>query len=332
MSIDGKEVYTSGAAGDHENDPLWRLPEPFKCPAHPSSFVKFAVCRDGKVRGKQVLGEFEAPLHIFLGRYDERHKLASGDSPDSRIAVRMNADLDCNYLSHGLEAAKRRLSSAENQRNAADFLRAVVESIQMLGDLGEHLASAHPILKFATVLLAAVYNTLTAHARVDEEIKSLARAMRDLLNDANKYKGSKQTESCIQNIILLVMESASLMDKWSRTSFIRGSLQVHVFLRTHPSTVKPSCAHDFLTRVKKCKSQLCALRATFEVVKNLGELDNDVNQIGVKMDGHYTDISAQLTQIMSCLNQMRSEDCRQVAKSMTVGLAVYKQGVPVTVV
>lgn len=40
--------------------------------------------------------------------------------------------------------------------------------------------------------------------------------MRDLLEDAIKYKGPKLSEDCIRDIICLVMEWTSLMDDWSR--------------------------------------------------------------------------------------------------------------------
>lgn len=52
---------------------------------------------------------------------------------------------------------------------------------------------------------------------VDDEIKSLAQAMKDLLDAAIKHRDSKQIDNRrTRDIISLVMEGASLMDSWSR--------------------------------------------------------------------------------------------------------------------
>ena len=66
--------------------------------------------------------------------------LASDDSPDSCMFVHMTADVDRDYLTHGLDAAVDRLAEVQNPHGAVGVLGSVVDCIQMLTAFGQHLA------------------------------------------------------------------------------------------------------------------------------------------------------------------------------------------------
>lgn len=283
--VDERRVYTSESSSDNATAPKWRFSEPLKIRAYPSSTLKFTICRDGKVRGTQILGIFEAPLYVFLSKYDGSHGLKSGDSPGSRLMVRMNADLDCDFQSYGLAIADRQLSDAEEECGSAGLLGPLAHSITALGQLGKHFVQSHPVLKAAAVMLATVYKTLTAHIEVVDEVKSLALELHGLLHEANRYRGSKQTEDCIRDIILLAMECASLIDKWSQTCFI----------------LKSFTASDVIVQINNCKEKLEKIRVPFSMAGNFHKLENDLSQINVKLDDHFIEIRSGLAQIMSYL-------------------------------
>ncbi|GJE91448.1 hypothetical protein PsYK624_075980 [Phanerochaete sordida] len=326
VTIDDQDVYTSAPVGD-TTFPRWDFGDSIECKARPSSVVKFTVLRDGKVRGTRTIGEFEAPLYIFLTQHGEPHNLVSNDSPDSCIFVHMTVDVDGDYLSCGLNVASNRLTEAQNSPSAVGVLGSLMECIQMLGGFGQYLANSHPILNVASVMLAAVYKTLTAHSAVNEEIKLLAKAMQNLLREAYKYKSSKHAEQPIREIILLVLEGASLMDNWSHTSIL----------------LKPFNAAAVSAQVQTCEDTLEKLKSNFEVVKGFCRLGKDVDHIGVQVDdgfsgvkGQLTEVNAQLASLMDTLTQMRNEDGRAIVKTVALEVrsAVYDQGtviVPVTV-
>ncbi|KIJ16667.1 hypothetical protein PAXINDRAFT_168174, partial [Paxillus involutus ATCC 200175] len=124
------------------------------------------------------------------------------------------------------------------------YIAPLGQALRLMVKLIDNLAEAHPFLKVGWTLLSSVYTAVQQQRLDDRDVRGLAESLRELVGVASDCPVAeiKGTPDVIQSIERLAFEVASLIDEYTRSSFIvrLGKAQIN----------------DIRGRIKECQVEL----------------------------------------------------------------------------
>ncbi|KIJ16631.1 hypothetical protein PAXINDRAFT_10344, partial [Paxillus involutus ATCC 200175] len=231
-----------------------------------SSTIKVSLSGKRRIR-EHLLGSYSGRIIDFV--FDKDKPLTLRDdrrvtcativmslSPVINYQQSLNASVDASLarldnnprLAEGLDDAGQAISAMESMNYAVEtygkYITPLGQALRLMIKLIDNVAEAHPLLKVGWSLLSSVYTAVQQQQLDDRDVRGLAESLRELVGVASDCPVAEiqGTPDVIQSIEPLAFEVASLIDEYTKSSFMArlGRAQIT----------------DIRARIKECQIEL----------------------------------------------------------------------------
>ncbi|KIJ05704.1 hypothetical protein PAXINDRAFT_21060 [Paxillus involutus ATCC 200175] len=160
--------------------------------------------------------------------------ISMGLSPVTDYQQALNASVDASLvrldnnqrLSDGLDDVDQAITAMQTMDYAVEtsgkYIAPLGQALRLMIKLIDTVAEAHPLLKVGWTLLSSVYRAVQEQRLNDDNVRGLAESLRELVGVAGDCPVAeiKGTPHVIESIERLVFEVASLIDEYTKSSFM----------------------------------------------------------------------------------------------------------------